>query len=55
MEIAKRIRTGGVIISAASDLIHSPFGGLKKSGIGREGGEWGLHEFTELSAISWPE
>ncbi len=28
-----------------------PFGGLKWSGIGVEGGRWGLIGFTELQAI----
>ena len=41
------------MINAASDLIQSPFGGFKESGIGREGGMWGLHEYTELQAINW--
>ena len=52
--MAKKIRTGSVGIAGANNLLHAPFGGFKESGIGRESGEFGLHEFTEIQAISWP-
>jgi succinate-semialdehyde dehydrogenase/glutarate-semialdehyde dehydrogenase len=29
----------------------TPFGGMKQSGIGREGGKWGVEEFTELKYV----
>ena len=53
LAIAKRLRTGGVSINNANNLLYSPFGGFKESGIGREGGMWGLHEYSEIQAISW--
>ncbi|HME71075.1 MAG TPA: aldehyde dehydrogenase family protein [Myxococcota bacterium] len=53
--IAKRIRAGGVSINGAVNLTHAPFGGFKESGIGREGGIFGLREFTEIQSITWPE
>ena len=28
-----------------------PFGGVRQSGLGREGGQWGLEEFTELHYV----
>ncbi|SFK74130.1 succinate-semialdehyde dehydrogenase / glutarate-semialdehyde dehydrogenase [Amycolatopsis sacchari] len=35
----------------------APFGGMKQSGIGREGAREGLHEFTEIQylSVAWPE
>jgi acyl-CoA reductase-like NAD-dependent aldehyde dehydrogenase len=53
--IAKRIRAGGVSINGAVNLTQAPFGGFKESGIGREGGVFGLREFTEIQTITWPE
>ena len=35
------------MVGAAS----TPFGGMKESGIGREGGKWGVEEFTELKYV----
>jgi len=52
-EVAKRIRTGTVNINGAVSLLHTPFGGFKESGIGREGGHWGMLEYSEIQAIAW--
>jgi succinate-semialdehyde dehydrogenase/glutarate-semialdehyde dehydrogenase len=30
-----------------------PFGGWKESGLGREGGKWGLEEYLETKIVSW--
>jgi acyl-CoA reductase-like NAD-dependent aldehyde dehydrogenase len=32
----------------------TPFGGFKLSGIGRDGGTWGLDAYTEWQSIIWP-
>ena len=53
LAVAKRLRTGSVNINNALNLANLPFGGFKESGIGREGGRWGIDEYTELQAIAW--
>ena len=53
LEVAKRIRSGTVNVNGAVSLLHTPFGGFKESGIGREGGRWGLLEYSEIQAIAW--
>jgi acyl-CoA reductase-like NAD-dependent aldehyde dehydrogenase len=54
LELAKRLRTGGVSINGATNLLAAPFGGFKESGIGREGGVFGMREFTEIQMLAWP-
>src|SRR5882757_343797 len=53
MKIARRLRTGTVSVNGgmciAPDL---PFGGYKRSGIGREWGREGIEEFLETKAIA---
>ena len=53
LEVAKRIRTGTININNALNIQNLPFGGFKESGIGREGGRWGLDEYTEIQSITW--
>jgi aldehyde dehydrogenase (NAD+) len=48
--IARRIRAGQVSINNGFDFT-APFGGYKKSGNGREWGEYGFNEFLETKAI----
>jgi acyl-CoA reductase-like NAD-dependent aldehyde dehydrogenase len=53
LELAKRIRTGVVWINNGINFLETPFGGFKESGIGREGGKWGVEEYTEIQQITW--
>lgn len=53
-EMGRRLRTGNVGINTAQRNPHTPFGGFKMSGIGRDGAEFGLHAYTELQSIVWP-
>jgi succinate-semialdehyde dehydrogenase/glutarate-semialdehyde dehydrogenase len=32
--------------------VQAPFGGIKESGIGREGGHWGMDEYMDIKYIS---
>ncbi|MFT3816682.1 MAG: NAD-dependent succinate-semialdehyde dehydrogenase [Rubrivivax sp.] len=36
----------------APSSAQAPFGGVKDSGMGREGGPWGLHEYLEIKYVS---
>ncbi len=49
--IAGRLRVGQVTLNRARFDPCAPFGGYKRSGNGREFGEWGLQEFLETKAI----
>jgi aldehyde dehydrogenase (NAD+) len=53
LELAKRIRTGVVWINNGLNFSDAPFGGFKESGLGREGGRFGIEEYTEIQQITW--
>jgi aldehyde dehydrogenase (NAD+) len=48
--VAKRMRTGAIWVNGGFDF-HAPFGGYKRSGNGREWGDFGFHEYLEIKAI----
>jgi aldehyde dehydrogenase (NAD+) len=54
-ELAKRVRAGTVTINGGGGgpSPWAPFGGYKQSGIGREFGDYGMLEFTQLKTVSW--
>ncbi|GIJ46890.1 aldehyde dehydrogenase [Virgisporangium aliadipatigenens] len=51
MAVARRMRTGAVDVNGGAFNPLAPFGGYKQSGIGRELGVHGLHEFQQVKAI----
>jgi len=54
IEMAKRLECGMVHINDSSvhDEPHAPFGGVKSSGIGREGGKFSMAELTEIKWVT---
>jgi len=50
--VARRLRSGMVEMNGAPRAAGSPFGGMKASGNGREGGVWGLEDFLEVKSVS---
>ncbi|HEX9031938.1 MAG TPA: aldehyde dehydrogenase family protein, partial [Streptosporangiaceae bacterium] len=56
LQVAEALESGmvGINRGVVSDPA-APFGGVKQSGLGREGGHWGLLEFTETKyiAVDW--
>lgn len=51
LAVAKQLRTGQVDINGGRFNVLAPFGGCKKSGIGREIGPLALEEFFQLKSI----
>ena len=51
--VAEALEAGMVSVNAGQlSADHSPFGGIKQSGLGREGGRQGLHEYQEEKTIA---
>ncbi|MHB1630186.1 MAG: NAD-dependent succinate-semialdehyde dehydrogenase [Bacilli bacterium] len=52
-EVSERLEVGMVAVNSASlSVPQAPFGGVKQSGSGREGGHFGLEEFMNIKYIS---
>lgn len=50
--LARGLRSGMVEMNGESRSAGAPFGGMKQSGNGREGGSWGIADFLEVKAVS---
>lgn len=50
---ARRLRAGGVVVNMSTNyrMDHLPYGGVKESGIGREGPRHAIEEMSELKLI----
>ncbi|MFE3182571.1 aldehyde dehydrogenase family protein [Streptomyces violascens] len=52
--VARQLRAGGVGVNTIGRNMEAPFGGFKKSGVGRDVGSYALHAYSELQSIVWP-
>ncbi|MER6182473.1 aldehyde dehydrogenase family protein [Streptomyces sp. NPDC001652] len=52
--VARRLRAGGVGVNTVGRNMEAPFGGFRKSGVGRDVGSYALHAYSEVQAIVWP-
>ncbi|MCX4881526.1 aldehyde dehydrogenase family protein [Streptomyces sp. NBC_00847] len=52
--VARQLRAGGIGVNTVGRNMEAPFGGFKKSGVGRDVGSYALHAYSEVQAIVWP-
>jgi len=53
LAVANSVRAGTVWVNCYNVLdTRAPFGGFKQSGIGRELGEYGLQQYTEVKTVT---
>jgi acyl-CoA reductase-like NAD-dependent aldehyde dehydrogenase len=53
MAVGQQLRTGNVGINTAQRNHEMPFGGFKQSGVGRDGGSFGLYAYSEMQSLVW--
>jgi len=54
MATSRRMRAGNIGINTVQRNQETPFGGTKQSGVGRDGGSFGLHAYSDLQSVVWP-
>jgi acyl-CoA reductase-like NAD-dependent aldehyde dehydrogenase len=52
--VGEQLEAGNVGVNTAQRNHEAAFGGWKLSGIGRDGGVFGLHAYTEMQSVLWP-
>ncbi|WP_328386223.1 aldehyde dehydrogenase family protein [Streptomyces sp. NBC_00400] len=52
--VAGQLRAGGVGVNTVGRNMEAPFGGFKRSGVGRDVGSYALHAYSEWQAMVWP-
>ncbi|MEZ0361041.1 MAG: aldehyde dehydrogenase family protein [Hydrogenobacter sp.] len=54
-EFIKKVEAGGVLINEGPNFRadHMPYGGVKHSGIGREGPRFAIEDYTEIKMVVW--
>lgn len=52
--VAGRLRAGGVGVNTVARNMEAPFGGFKRSGVGRDVGSYALHAYSEWQSVVWP-
>ena len=53
LRAGQRLRAGNVGINTVQRHHEACFGGTKYSGVGRDGGSFGLYAYTELQSMVW--
>jgi len=53
MAVSRRMRAGNIGINTVQRNQETPFGGTKQSGVGRDGGSFGLHAYSDLQSVVW--
>ncbi|GLF97355.1 aldehyde dehydrogenase family protein [Streptomyces yaizuensis] len=51
--VAGRLRSGGVGVNTVARNMEAPFGGFRRSGVGRDVGSYALRAYSETQAIVW--
>jgi acyl-CoA reductase-like NAD-dependent aldehyde dehydrogenase len=55
LEVARRMRAGIIGVNGGAAYgADVPFGGYKASGVGRQNGTEGFHQYLEVKSVAWP-
>jgi len=55
LAVARRLKAGIIGINGGAAYgADVPFGGYKASGVGRQNGLEGFHQYLEVKSVAWP-